>query len=292
LAGTIGRNWYLPHHGVVNQQKPGKVRVVFDASAKHEGVALNEVLFKGPSLFNDIGTTLLLIREKKFSLSGDVHQMFLQVGVKKKDCSALRFLWSPPGTRNPPTVYEMQRQIFGSISSPFICSQVLRHIADINRAEFPQAAERVYSNFYVDNLLDSFYTKAEATQAVKDSTALLKKGGFHLNQWLSSSREVLAIFPKSYRNQPHLNLDLDDLPTERTLGVLNDSESDHFIFDVKCNVEANTKRQILRAVSTLYDPLGFLSPIVLSAKRILQELWLVGVDWDQPIPDKIMQQWN
>jgi hypothetical protein len=45
-------------------------------------------------------------------------------------------------------------------------------------------------------------------------------------------------------------------------------------------------------VSTLYDPLGFLSPIVLSAKRILQELWLVGVDWDQPIPDTIMQQWN
>ncbi len=61
---------------------------------------------------------------------------------------------------------------------------------------------------------------------------------------------------------------------------------------VAYNVEANTKRQILSAVSTLYDPLGFLSPIVLSAKRILQELWLVGVDWDQPIPDTIMQQWN
>ena len=152
---------------------------------------------------------------------------------------------------------------------PLICSQVLRHIADLNREEFPQAAERVYTNFYVDNLLDSFYTEAEATQAVKDSTALLKKGGFHLNQWLSSSREVLALVPESDRNQPRLNLDLDDLPTERTLGVLYDSESDHFIFDVKCNVEANTKRQILSAVSTLYDPLGFLSPIVLSAKRIL-----------------------
>jgi hypothetical protein len=103
---------------------------------------------------------------------------------------------------------------------------------------------------------------------------------------------VLALVPESDRNQPRLNLDLDDLPTERTLGVLYDSESDHFIFDVKCNVEANTKHQILSAVSTLYDPLGFLSPIVLSAKRILQELWLVGVDWDQSIPDSIMQQWN
>ena len=57
-------------------------------------------------------------------------------------------------------------------------------------------------------------------------------------------------------------------------------------------MEANTKRQILGAVSTLFHPLGFLSPIVLSAKRVLQELWLVGVDWDQPIPDSIMQQWN
>ena len=33
LASTIGRNWYLSHHGVVNPQKPGKVKVVFDASA-------------------------------------------------------------------------------------------------------------------------------------------------------------------------------------------------------------------------------------------------------------------
>jgi hypothetical protein len=76
------------------------------------------------------------------------------------------------------------------------------------------------------------------------------------------------------------------------LGVLYGSESVHFIFDVKCNMEANTKRQILSAVSTLFDPLGFLSHIVLLAKRVLQEQWLVGTDWDQPIPDLIMQQWN
>ena len=178
LAGTFGRKWYLPHHGVVNPRKPEKVRVVFDASAKYQGIALNEVLLKGPSLINDIGSTLLLFREKTVSLSGDIQQMFLQVGVKKQDRSALPFLWRPPGTGNRPTIYEMQRQIFGSISSPYICSQVLRHVADLHREEFPEASERIYRNFYVDNLLDSFYTEEEANKAVQDSTALLRKGGF------------------------------------------------------------------------------------------------------------------
>jgi hypothetical protein len=56
-----------------------------------------------------------------------------------------------------------ERRPMGSF--PFICSQVLRPIADLNREEFPQAADRVNTNFYVDNLLDSFYTEAEATQA-------------------------------------------------------------------------------------------------------------------------------
>ncbi|XP_045033927.1 uncharacterized protein LOC116933188 [Daphnia magna] len=292
LKGTFGRNWYLPHHGAVNPRKPEKVRVVFDASAKYQGVALNEVLLKGSNLINDIGATLLLLREKPVSLSGDIQQMFLQVGVKKEDRSALRFLWRPPGSRKRPTVYEMQRQIFGSVSSPFICSQVLRHIADLHREEFPEAAERFYKNFYVDNLLDSFYTEEEANRAIKDSTALLKRGGFHLNQWLSSSRRVLSRVPEGDRNQPRLNLDLEDLPTERTLGVLYDSKNDSFIFYVKTDVEASTKRRILSAVSTLYDPLGFLSPVILSAKRILQELWLVGVDWDYQVPELIQHQWN
>ncbi|XP_045033882.1 uncharacterized protein LOC123475353 [Daphnia magna] len=262
LKGIFGRNWYLPHHGVVNPRKPEKV-LPFYSSEKS----------RCPYL-------------------GILQQMFLQVGVKNEDRSALRFLWRPPGSRKRPTVYEMQRQIFGSVSSSSICSQVLRHIADLHREEFPEAAERVYKNFYVDNLLDSFYTEEAASRAVKDSTALIKKGGFHLNQWLSSSLRVLSRVPEGDCNQPRLNLDLEDLPTERTLGFLYDSKSDSFIFDVKTDVEASTKRRILSAGSTLYDPLGFLSPVILSAKRILQEWWLVGVDWDDQVPEVIQHQWN
>ena len=41
---------YLPHHGVRNINKPGRVRVVFDAGAKFENKCLNDNILKGPDL--------------------------------------------------------------------------------------------------------------------------------------------------------------------------------------------------------------------------------------------------
>jgi hypothetical protein len=45
---SSGSIWYLPHHGVVNPHKQGKVPVVFNPPARHKGTSLNEQLFKGP----------------------------------------------------------------------------------------------------------------------------------------------------------------------------------------------------------------------------------------------------
>ena len=35
---TEGRTWYFPHHGVYHSSKPEKIRVVFNCSAKFNGV--------------------------------------------------------------------------------------------------------------------------------------------------------------------------------------------------------------------------------------------------------------
>ena len=46
--------WYLPHHPVLNVNKPNKVRVVFDAAAQFDGISLNERLYHGPDLTNNL----------------------------------------------------------------------------------------------------------------------------------------------------------------------------------------------------------------------------------------------
>jgi len=47
-----------------------------------------------------------------------------------------------------------------------------------------------------------------------------------------------------------------------------------------------TRRSILSFVAKLYDPLAV--PVVIIAKILLQELWLLRNDWDAPIPQELM----
>ncbi|KAK3722295.1 hypothetical protein QZH41_006052 [Actinostola sp. cb2023] len=68
--------WYLPHHPVLNPNKPGKVRVVFDAAAKFAGVSLNDKLLQGPSAINDLTGVLLRFRQHEFAFTADIEAMF------------------------------------------------------------------------------------------------------------------------------------------------------------------------------------------------------------------------
>ena len=54
---------YIPYHDVLNINKPGKTRVVFDASAKFRNTSLNNNLLPGIDLLNNLISVLLRLRE-------------------------------------------------------------------------------------------------------------------------------------------------------------------------------------------------------------------------------------
>ena len=84
---------YLPHHGVRNINKPGRVRVVFDTGAKFENTCLNDNILKRPDLLNNLLSVLLKLREGRYGVMSDIQQMFNQVRTNQDDQQSLRFLW-------------------------------------------------------------------------------------------------------------------------------------------------------------------------------------------------------
>jgi hypothetical protein len=46
-----------------------------------------------------------------------------------------------------------------------------------------------------------------------------------------------------------------------------------------------TKRLVLSFIAHCFDPLDFVTPLLVSAKLIFQELWKLNIAWDIPIPD-------
>ena len=219
VQGQKGRVWYLPHHYVINPNKPNKIRVVFDGAAKFQGTSLNDHLLRDPVLLANLVGILVRSREAPVAVTGDIEAMYNQVRVHPDDQQAQRFLWRRPGSDEEPKVFQMLVQVFGLVSSPTSCLYALQHAAEAH-GKHPEVIDIIKTSFYVDNFIDSFETENQAIVTIKRVTETLAAGGFRLNQWVSSSRIVLASIPESERVHSSLNLDLDELPVERSLGIM------------------------------------------------------------------------
>ena len=55
-----------------------------------------------------------------------------------------------------------------------------------------------------------------------------------------------------------------------------------------------TKRNVLKKVATVFDPLGLVSSFIVQAKIMLQEFWNRGYEWDEEVEDEManrIQNW-
>ena len=295
LQAETGKVWYVPHHGVYHPRKK-KLRVVFDCAAAYGGTSLNKELLQGPDMTNSLLGVLLRFRQGPVAFITDIEGMFHQVRVAKEDVNFLRFLWWPNGdTSNELVEHRMLVHIFGAVSSPSCATYALLRTADDNQNGYSnEIPNTVRKNFYVDDCLKAVRSAEQATHLYEELTEMCLKGGFHLNKWISNDRTVLAAIPEEDRAKDVRTLDLskEKLPMERALGAQWDVEKDVFTFSMTTKVHQTTRRGILSIVCSIYDPLGFLAPVVLVAKQILQSLCKLKLSWDEKIPPDIAQTWE
>ena len=289
-----GRVWYLTHHAVMHPVKR-KLRVVFNPKTRFQGHALNEHLLQGPDMTSNLVGVLLRFRNGYFAMTADV-EMFHRVKVPETDRDVLRFLWWPNGdTSQPLCEYRMTCQIFGATSSPSIVNYCLRRTAeDWGDAYEDLVLTTMHRNFYVDNLLKAQDSEEACIDLARGLIALCAKGGFRLNQWTANSKNILTTIPEVDRDKCVALLDLsrDELPTERTLGVYWSMEDDCFTFQINLKNKPLTRRGALSVVSSLYDPLGYVSPVTLGGKLLLQEMCRLDLAWDAEMPENLQGRWR
>ena len=295
MQSEAGHVWYIPHQGVYHPKKPGKIRVVFDCSAKYKGTALNDHLLTGPDLTNGMTGVLCRFRQHPVAVMCDVEKMFHRFHVIQEDRNYLRFMWWENGdTNTEPKEYCMKVHLFGASSSPGCANYAIKHLASLNEQEYLLAANFIRKNFYVDDGLISVESVAVAVKLVEESQALCAKGKLHLHKFISNNRKVLESVSVSDRAMEVKNVDLshDYLPVQSVLGVRWNVETDSFFLRVSLTEKPPTRHGILSIVASIYDPLGFLSPFVLLGKRVLQEMCQKGFSWDDPLPSELRPRWE
>ena len=296
LTPTPGKVWYLPHFDVYHPKKPDQVRVVFDCRALYNSQSLNKNLLQGPDQLNSLIGVLTRFRKEDVALTCDIEQMFHSFHVTPSHRDFLRFLWFENNDLDGAiSEFRMNVHLFGAVSSPAVANYSLHKTAETGRAEFgDKAADFLCRNVYVDDGLTSVPTISEAIELIEDSQGLCASAKLRLHKFASNRKDVLEALPKDDRARDLKDLDLrhNALPVQRSLGTYWCIESDTLGFRIELKDKPLSRRGILSTISSVYDPLGIVSPVILTGKQILQDLCRQKVDWDDPLPDEIIARWE
>ncbi|XP_029673054.1 uncharacterized protein LOC115241432 [Formica exsecta] len=288
----IEQTFYLPHHEVIRESSSTtRLRVVFNASSvTSNGTSLNDHLHAGPKLQTDLMSVILQWRRHKYVYSSDIAKMYRQILVNPRDINYQRILWK--ATPSEPLIdYQLLTVTYGMSCAPFLALCVLKQLVIDEGQYFPLAIPILRDNIYVDDLLFGTDDTTRIRQARDQLNLMLKRGGFVLRKWASNSPSLLE------------DIDIADhgLTTKKSLaedeqikilGIGWNPANDIFEFRVSLTANAlDTKRTILSAIAKFYDPLGWVTPVTITAKIFMQQLWRIKIDWDDVISEPHIAKW-
>ena len=140
----------------------------------------------------------------------------------------------------------------------------------------------------MEDSIDSVETEEEGIKLYRQLDALWSLAGMQARKWISNSPKVIAATPEEDR-ATQLNVSDGQGPVIKALGLSWESKDDVLSIST-AEVPPDlplTKRNVLRQIASVFDPLGLVSPFVVTAKILLQELWTRGYDWNDVILDEI-----
>ena len=187
----------------------------------------------------------------------------------------------------------MNVHLFGKIDSPCSSNWAFRKTALDNQQQFNENVINAgLTRFYMENYFHSLDDPQTTGETITNVVALLNLDGFDLEKFTSNSHEILKEISPINLSPKILNLDLDELPIKRALGVFWDLNSDMLTFKVVNKNIPETRRGIHSMVNSIFNHMGLISPINVKAKLLIQEIRRRSLGWDKELPRDLIDQWN
>ena len=315
LAKYQGVINYIPHLAVSNPRSASTpVRICFDASrSQGGGPSLNKVLAKGPdSYLNNLAGVILRFRNGVHAAKGDVRKMYNSVALEIEDCFVQCFLWRNLDAGSDPLTYQVVVNNIGVKPAGCIASLALYKSADRFEDQYPVTTKQLKDNSYVDDLGLTGKTKAEVIERTIQADQILAHANMKIKRWVFSGDSGGGI----EIGDTSSSASLEEVGTERMLGIIWEPTDDVFHFHVRINLSTLkkksrmgpdiskqelienppsviTRRQYYSQVQSLFDPIGLLSPIMLRAKLLLRKTWendCSKLAWDDPLPAELVRE--
>ena len=299
---TEKKAWYEPWFLVIDPLRDtSKIRPVFDAAARYNNVSLNSNVEKTPNRLLNIHDILLRFRQHKFCMSADVSEMFLRIKLHPDDRKYHRFTCNGRD-------WEWQSVMFGNRSSPDASQKVLFQNCEDHGKAYPEAVQTILNATLMDDTVDSREKEDQIISLVQELPKLMSMANMKIGKIYCNSKKAMESVPKDLWAKQVVFDDKESIvySDNKVLGVAysgNESDSLHYVSKFKSMTEWTnkktitkvkfwTKRLVLQAAMSIYDPLGNITPFTVQARVLMQRIWRLKIGWDDKLDQDIVDHWE
>lgn len=222
--------------------------------------------------------------------SSDIKKIFRQIRIHPADANYQRIFWRDDSKSELAIdVYRLLTVTYGTASAPFLANRVLKQLAQDEGVNFPLAMSVLEEDVYVDNLLFGAEDSVLLQQTRDQLNWLLMAGGFRPRKWASNNSRLLLDIPESDHGLA-TDKQLTKDANFKILGVTWCPRSDSFKVNTRISPVAAFTKSFLLMLARIFDPFGLVAPVTITAKILMQALWLQKVDWDEPLTDDLLRR--
>ncbi|XP_063541410.1 uncharacterized protein LOC134750209 [Cydia strobilella] len=225
----------------------------------------------------------------KICVVGDIVKIYRQEGRTNNHTDLQRIVWRDEASGKLES-YQLLTVTFRTTTAPRLAVRTLLQLADDDFEKYPRGAAVVKASFYMTDAMTGTEDLSEM-KLIRNEVNKLVKAGDHMQEWSSKLLQYIREVSDSKDTVNSLEIKLDK--EIKILGLTWDRNEDTFKITVNLPELRNpvTKGLVLSDVTSLFDPLAWLAPVVITAKVMTQKLWLRNQGRDEELRSELVNKW-